>query len=109
MGTSNNLHAFTDQNFDAEVLKSDTPVLIDFTAAWCGPCKLLAPIIEKLADELAGKVKVGKVDIDNSPNVTARYGIRGVPTVLVFSNGEVKGKQVGLTNRETLIKLIGNT
>jgi len=109
MGLSKNLHAFTDQNFETEVLASETPVLIDFTAAWCGPCKLLSPIVEKLADELEGKVKVGKLDIDSSPNVTARYGIRGVPTVMVFKNGERVGQHVGLTNRETLLKLINES
>ena len=103
---SKNLHAFNDGNFEIEVLKSDTPVLIDFTAAWCGPCRLLSPIVEKLADELEGKVKVGKLDIDTSPNVTARFGIRGVPTVMVFKNGEQVGQHVGLTNRETLLKLV---
>ena len=106
MGMSKNMHAFTDQNFDDEVLKANVPVLIDFTAVWCGPCKLLSPIIEKLADELAGRVKVGKLDIDTSPNVTAKYGIRGVPTVMVFKNGERVGQHVGLTNRETLLKLV---
>lgn len=106
MGMSKNLHAFNDANFDDEVLKCETPVLIDFTAAWCGPCKLLSPIVEKLADELEGKVKVGKVDIDTSPNITAQYGIRGVPTVMVFKNGERVGQHVGLTNRETLLKLV---
>jgi thioredoxin 1 len=106
MGMSKNLHTFTDQNFEEEVLKATQPVLIDFTAAWCGPCKLLSPIVEKLADELEGRVKVGKLDIDTSPNVTARYGIRGVPTVMVFKNGERVGQHVGLTNRETLLKLI---
>lgn len=109
MGMSKNIHAFTDQNFEQEVLKSDVTVLIDFTAAWCGPCKLLSPIIEKLADELAGRVKVGKIDIDTSPNVTAKYGIRGVPTVMVFRNGERVGQHVGLTNRETLLKLVDAT
>ncbi len=106
MGMSKNLHTFTDQNFEDEVLKATQPVLIDFTAAWCGPCKLLSPIVEKLADELEGRVKVGKLDIDTSPNVTARYGIRGVPTVMVFKNGERVAQHVGLTNRETLLKLI---
>jgi thioredoxin 1 len=103
---SNNIHAFSDQNFEAEVLKSDKPVLVDFTATWCGPCKMLAPIVEKLADELAGKIKVGKLDIDNSPDVTARYGVRGVPTVMVFKGGERVAVHVGLTNRENLLKLI---
>lgn len=107
MGMSKNLHVFTDQNFDEEVLRADLPVLIDFTAVWCGPCKLLSPIVEKLADELQGRVKVGKLDIDTSPNVTAKYGIRGVPTVMVFRQGERVGQHVGLTNRETLLKLVG--
>jgi thioredoxin 1 len=106
MGMSKNMHSFTDHNFEAEVLKSDLPVMIDFTAAWCGPCKLLSPIVEKLADELEGRVKVGKVDIDSSPNITARFGIRGVPTVMVFHRGELRGQHVGLTNRETLLKLV---
>ena len=106
MGMSKNLIAFTDDNFEQEVINSEVPVLIDFTATWCGPCKLLSPIVEKLADELAGKVKVGKVDIDSSPNVTARFGIRGVPTVMVFKKGERVGQHVGLTNRETLLKLV---
>lgn len=103
---SKNVLSFTDQNFDAEVLKSDTPVLIDFTATWCGPCKMLAPIVEKLADELAGKVKVGKVDIDNSPEVTARYGVRSVPTVMVFRGGQKVGQNVGMTSRDNLLKLL---
>lgn len=103
---SKNVLSFTDQNFDAEVLKSDTPVLVDFTATWCGPCKMLSPIVEKLADELTGKVKIGKLDIDNAPEVTAKYGVRGVPTVMVFKGGQKVAQHVGLTNRETLIKLI---
>ena len=103
---SNNIHHFSDNNFEAEVLKADKPVLVDFTAAWCGPCKMLSPIIEKLADELVGKVKVGKLDIDNSPDVTARYQIRGVPTVMVFKGGQRVAQHVGLTNREGLLKLV---
>jgi thioredoxin 1 len=101
-----NLHHFNDLNWDAEVLKSDVPVLVDFTATWCGPCKVLGPIVEKLATELGGKVKVGKLDIDESPSVTAKYGVRGVPTVMVFHGGERKAQHVGLTNRETLLKMI---
>lgn len=96
----------TDANFDAEVLKSDVPVLVDFTATWCGPCKVLAPIVEKLADEFAGTYKVGKLDIDDAPGVTQRYGVRGVPTVIVFKGGEKKAQHVGVTTRETLLKLL---
>lgn len=102
-----NVIELTDENFDQEVLKANEPVLVDFTATWCGPCKVLAPVVEKLADEAGGKFKVGKLDIDDAPGVTQRYGIRGVPTILVFKNGEKIGQHVGVTNRETLLKLLG--
>ena len=101
-----NIVELTDTNFDAEVLKSDVPVLVDFTATLCGPCKVLAPVVEKLADEFAGKYKVGKLDIDDAPGVTQKYGVRGVPTVIVFKGGERKGQHVGVTNKETLLKLL---
>src|SRR5512140_1896347 len=102
-----NIHEFTHDNFDTEVLGSDTPVLVDFTATWCGPCKALAPIVDKIADEFQGKVKVGKLDIDANPQITAKYGVRSVPTVLVFKGGQQVGKHVGLTNRDNLVKLLG--
>ncbi len=102
-----NVIELNDLNFEAEVLKSNVPVLVDFSATWCGPCKVLAPIVEKVADEFAGKYKVGKLDIDESPNVTQKYGIRGVPTVMVFKGGEKSGQHVGVTNKETLVKLLG--
>ena len=101
-----NITHFNDLNWDAEVLKSDQPVLVDFTATWCGPCKVLAPIVEKLSTELAGKVKVGKLDIDESPGITSKYGVRGVPTVMVFVKGERVAQHVGLTTRENLLKLL---
>lgn len=104
---SANVHSFTDQNFDSEVLNSPIPVLVDFTATWCGPCKQLAPIVEKLADEYQGKVKVGKLDIDDAPQVTRKYGVRSVPTVLVFQGGQKKGQHVGLTTRDKLVQLLG--
>jgi thioredoxin 1 len=102
-----NVIELNDTNFDNEVTTSDKPVLVDFGATWCGPCKALAPIVEKLADEYAGKYKVCKVDIDEAPTVTAKFGVRGVPTVLVFKNGEKTGQHVGLTNKETLLKMLG--
>ena len=102
-----NIIELTDSNFDTEVLQSKEPVLVDFTATWCGPCKVLAPIVEKVAEETAGKYKVGKLDIDDAPGITQRYGIRGVPTVLVFKGGEKVGQHVGVTNKETLLKLLG--
>jgi len=104
---SKNVQVFNDVNFEAEVLKSDVPVLVDFTATWCGPCKALAPIIDKVADEFQGKVKVGKVDIDDAAAIATKYGIRSVPTVLVFKNGEKTAQNVGLTTRDKLVGLLG--
>jgi thioredoxin 1 len=93
---SENLVEFTDQNFDAEVLKSSTPVLVDFWAEWCMPCRMLAPTIEKIAKDYAGKVKVGKLDTDANREVAAKYSISAIPTVILFKNGEVSQKFVGL-------------
>ena len=106
MAVGANVVQLTDQNWDTEVLKSTVPVLVDFTATWCGPCKLLSPVVEKLSDELAGKVKVGKLDIDDASDTATRYGIRSVPTVLVFVGGEVTAKHHGHTTRENLLKLL---
>lgn len=93
---SANVKEFTDANFDAEVLKSGTPVLVDFWAEWCGPCRALTPLIEKLADQYAGKVKVGKVNTDNSINTAVKFGISAIPTVILFKNGQVVNKFVGV-------------
>jgi thioredoxin 1 len=101
-----NVIELTDENFDTEVTNSQIPVLVDFTATWCGPCKQLAPIVEKIADENVGKYKVAKLDIDDAPKVTQRFGVRSVPTILVFKAGEKKGAHVGVTNKETLIKML---
>ncbi len=86
----------TDATFDEVVLKSDKPVLIDFWAAWCGPCRMLAPIVEDLSKEFEGKVVVGKVDIDVNQEFAAKYGVRNIHTVLIFKDGEVAEKQVGV-------------
>jgi thioredoxin 1 len=102
-----NVLEINDGNFDTEVLKSAQPFLLDFSAVWCGPCKVLAPIVEKLADEYKGKVRVGKLDIDESPGVASKFGIRGVPTVVVFKEGKESGRHVGVTNKDTLLKLLG--
>ena len=104
--TSENVHEFCHDNFETEVLRSDLPVLVDFTATWCGPCKALAPIVEKLADEFQGRVKVGRLDIDASRPIAERYRIRSVPTVLVFRGGQKTGEHVGLTTRDKLVKLL---
>jgi thioredoxin len=95
---SANVKEFTDQNFEAEVLKSSTPVLVDFWAEWCPPCRMLTPTIEKLANDYSGKVKVGKVDTDSNRDVSIKYGIMSIPTVILFRNGEVTQKFVGLRN-----------
>jgi thioredoxin 1 len=102
-----NVRVFNDINFDDEVLKSADPVLVDFTATWCGPCKQLAPIVDQLATELAGKVKVGKLDIDDSPIVASKLGIRGVPTLMVFKKGERAAQHVGVTTKAKILALIG--
>ncbi|HWL87013.1 MAG TPA: thioredoxin [Polyangiaceae bacterium] len=106
MASSKNVHEAGDINFDTEVLKADLPVLVDFTATWCGPCKAVAPIVDKIADENVGKYKVVKVDIDEAPSIAQRYGIRGVPTLAVFRGGEKKNQHVGATNKETLLRLL---
>jgi thioredoxin 1 len=107
MAASKNVHTLDDKNFDAEVLKASGTVLVDFGATWCGPCKALAPIVDKIADEYAGKVKVGTLDIDDAPEMTKKYGVRSVPTLLVFQNGEKTGQLVGLTSREKIVQLLG--
>ncbi|GLB51477.1 thioredoxin [Neptunitalea chrysea] len=91
----------TDETFEALVLKSDKPVMVDFWAAWCGPCRMVAPIIEQLNEEYDGKAVVGKVDVDANQEFAAKYGVRNIPTVLVFQNGEVVGRQVGVAPKDT--------
>jgi thioredoxin 1 len=102
-----NVLEINDLNFENEVVTSDVPFLLDFSAVWCGPCKALAPIVERLADEYKGKVKVGKLDIDDSPGVATKFGIKSVPTILVFKGGKESGRHVGMTSKETLLKLLG--
>lgn len=90
----------TDASFDEVILKSDKPVLVDFWATWCGPCRMLGPVIEELATEYEGRVVVGKVDVDNNQEFAAKYGVRNIPTVLVFKDGEVVGRQVGVAPKK---------
>jgi thioredoxin 1 len=99
---SKNIATFTQENFDAEVLKSTSPVLVDFWAEWCGPCKAISPILDELADEFAGKVKIGKVNVDEQQKLAADFGVRGIPTLLVMHNGQVVEQIVGLKSKRDL-------
>ena len=92
----------TDQSFQEAVLNSDKPVLVDFWAAWCGPCRMLGPIIEEVANDFEGRALVGKVDVDNNQQISVDYGIRNIPTVLIFKNGEVVDKIVGVAPKEVI-------
>jgi thioredoxin 1 len=99
---------FSDSNFDEEVLNSDTPVLVDFWAEWCGPCRMIGPIVEELSTEYQGKVKIGKMNVDNNPNIPMKYGIRSIPTLLVFKGGELVDKIVGAVPKTNIVSKLEN-
>ncbi|WP_077148524.1 thioredoxin TrxA [Sphingopyxis sp. KK2] len=98
MGTK----AITDASFQADVLDSDTPVLVDFWAEWCGPCKMIGPSLEEISDELAGKVVIAKINIDDNPDAPGKYGVRGIPTMILFKNGEIAETKVGAAPKSAL-------
>lgn len=103
-----NIVVISDQQFEAEVIQSSMPVLVDFSAEWCGPCKMLAPVLEQLADEYAGRVKVAKVDIDENHESAAQYSIQSVPTMIIFQNGAPVKKLVGLTPKNKIAEALDN-
>lgn len=98
---SNIIH-LTDDTFEQEVLKSESPVLVDYWADWCGPCKMIAPILEEISLEYSGKVKIGKLNIDENPSTPPKYGIRGIPTLMLFKNGAVEATKVGAASKSQL-------
>lgn len=102
----NNIVEFTDQNFDEQVLKSDKPVLVDFWAIWCGPCRAIAPTVEAIAHEYANRAKVGKLNVDENMSVTSRYRITGIPALLLFKNGQVQAQLTGVQPKENLVKML---
>jgi thioredoxin 1 len=103
-----NIVELTDANWESEVINSSVPVLVDFWAPWCGPCRIIAPVVEKLAGEFAGQIKVGKLNTDDNPGVSMRYGIRAIPTIMMFKNGEVVDTRVGVQPEDSLRKMIKN-
>ncbi len=96
----------SDDSFEADVLKSGQPVLVDYWAEWCGPCKMIAPVLDEIAGEYAGKLKVAKLNIDDNPNTPPRYGIRGIPTLMLFKDGEVEATKVGAVSKSQLMAFI---
>jgi len=96
----------TDENFDTEVLKSDKPIVVDFWADWCGPCKQIGPTLEEISNEMANEIIIAKHNIDNEPNTPTRYGVRGIPTMLLFKGGELKATTVGATTKSNIVSWI---
>lgn len=103
---SEHLHTFNEDNWDREVLQSTTPVLVDFWAAWCGPCLRIAPIVEAIAEEYAGRLKVGKLNVDENPDLASRYGVMSIPTLMLFKDGEPVEFIVGLQPKSALVRRI---
>ena len=103
---SDTILKLTDAEFENQVIKSDKPILVDYWAEWCGPCKMIAPVLEEVAEELSDKVLIGKLNVDENSQTPPKYGIRGIPTLMLFKNGEAVGTQVGAVSKSDLIKFI---
>ena len=106
---SDNILNVTDSTFEQEVLSSDIPVLLDYWAEWCGPCKMIAPILNDIADEYSGKIKVAKLNIDENPATPAKFGVRGIPTLMIFKSGSIEATKVGALSKSQLSAFIDST
>jgi thioredoxin 1 len=106
---SDNIINVTDSNFEQEVLSSEIPVLLDYWAEWCGPCKMIAPILNDIADEYSGKIKVAKINIDENPGTPAKFGVRGIPTLMIFKSGSIEATKVGAMSKSQLSAFIDST
>jgi len=103
---SDNIVHVSDASFEQDVLKADGPVLVDFWAEWCGPCKMIAPVLDELSDEYAGKLKIAKLNIDSNSDTAPKYGVRGIPTLIIFKNGQVEATKVGALSKSQLAAFI---
>jgi len=103
---SQNILTLTNGNFESEVKKAGAPILVDFWAEWCGPCRMVAPVLETIAEEMQGKVRIGKVNVDEESGLAGRYGIQSIPTLLLFKEGRVVDQYIGATTREVLVKML---
>ena len=103
---SENVKEFTSENFSTEVIESDTPVLVDFWAEWCGPCRVIAPVVDEIATEYSQKVKVGKLNVDNHNQVASQYGVRSIPALLIFKNGAVANQIVGAVPKDKITEIL---
>jgi len=103
---SEKIVTLTNGNFESEVKNAGTPILVDFWAEWCGPCRMVAPVLEQIADEMHGKVRIGKVNVDEESGLAGRYGIQSIPTLLLFKDGRVVDQYIGATSRDVLVKML---